>query len=562
MSEAETVGASRVPVRTFATWGAAAISVALVVGAGVWGWRLMEREAVGVPIIRAAEGPMRIAPEEPGGDRAEHQGLSVSRIAAGAGEIPLASEVRLAPRAVELTAEDMPAPDVAEPPAIDAMDLAVAEALGLDAATIFKASAPAGPRPLPRPDHARCIAGRGAGEGVRRGGPARRLPRGTDGGRGMARSPRPLPRSARRHRPSHRACGTRGPDVLATSRRRLLRPRRRTPRLRRANRGPGRMRSRGAEMSAPGATIFGCAGPDLSDDEAAFFADARPWGFILFDRNLREPDQIRALTRRLREVAGHDAPILIDQEGGRVARLRPPLARDWLPPREHAAGPGGEIAVHDRYSAIGRELRDYGIDVNCVPCADVARDFTHQFLANRCLGDDPERVASLARSVADGCVDGGVLPVLKHIPGHGAARADSHETAPVVDLSLDDLRRVDFAPFAALADLPLGMTAHVVYAAIDDTRVATLSPDAIGLIRQDIGFDGLLMTDDICMGALGGTPAENTRAAITAGCDVILHCNGDLSEMESVAAEAGALAGEALDRADRALAKRPEVASV
>ncbi len=322
------------------------------------------------------------------------------------------------------------------------------------------------------------------------------------------------------------------------------------------------MHSGGAQMSALGATIFGCAGPDLSDDEVAFFSEARPWGFILFDRNLRDAEQIRALTRRLREVAGHEAPILIDQEGGRVARLRPPLARDWLPPREHAAGPGGAIAVHDRYSAIGRELRDYGIDVNCVPCADVARDDTHPFLANRCLDDDPERVASLARAVADGCLDGGVLPVLKHIPGHGAARTDSHESVPVVDLPLDELRRIDFAPFAALADLPLGMTAHVVYTAIDDARVATLSPDVIGVIRQEIGFDGLLMTDDICMGALGGTPAAAARDALAAGCDVILHCNGELAEMQAVATEAGVLAGIALDRARRALAKRPEVAHV
>lgn len=317
------------------------------------------------------------------------------------------------------------------------------------------------------------------------------------------------------------------------------------------------MHPRGAAVTAPGAAIFGCAGPELTAREAAFFAEARPLGFILFDRNLREPGQIRALTARLREAAGHDAPVLIDQEGGRVARLRPPLARDWPPPRDHAAG--GESAIRDRYATIGRELRDLGIDVNCVPCADVARPDTHPFLANRCLGDDPARVARLARAAAEGCLAGGVLPVVKHIPGHGAARADSHETVPVVDATLEELRRVDFAPFAALADMALAMTAHVVYRALDPARVATLSPDVIAVIRGEIGFDGLLMTDDIGMGALGGTPAERARAALAAGCDVVLHCNGELEEMQAVAQEAGALGGAARARAERALAHTPEV---
>ncbi len=248
---------------------------------------------------------------------------------------------------------------------------------------------------------------------------------------------------------------------------------------------------------------------------------------------------------------------LIDQEGGRVARLRPPLARDWPPPREH--GEEGEAAIRDRYAEIGRELRDLGIDVNCVPCADVARPETHPFLASRCLGDDPDRVARLARAAAEGCLAGGVLPVVKHMPGHGAARADSHETAPVVDAPLEDLHRTDFAPFAALAELPLGMTAHVVYAALDAERVGTLSPAVIEAIRCEIGFQGLLMTDDIGMGALEGTPAERARAALDAGCDIVLHCNGSLDEMQALAREAGALTDAARARADRALARRPEV---
>lgn len=309
-------------------------------------------------------------------------------------------------------------------------------------------------------------------------------------------------------------------------------------------------------MTGLGATIFGCAGTELSPEEQDFFARTRPWGFILFDRNLRDADQIRALTRDLRAAAGHNAPILIDQEGGRVARLRPPLAREWPSPRDHAAAPDAEAAIRDRYATIGRELRGLGIDVNCVPCADVAREVTHPFLFNRCFGDTPEVVARLSRAAADGCAEGGVLPVLKHIPGHGAARADSHKTAPVVDIPLDELVAVDFAPFAALSDLRLGMTAHVVYPAIDPDRVATLSPPAIAMIRERIGFDGLLMTDDICMGALGGTLTSRVRASLAAGCDVILHCNGDLAEMREVAETAGGLSGRALTRADAALATR------
>lgn len=313
-------------------------------------------------------------------------------------------------------------------------------------------------------------------------------------------------------------------------------------------------------MSAPGAAIFGCAGPELGDDEAAFFAEAQPWGFILFDRNLRDAAQIRALVARLREVAGHEAPVLIDQEGGRVARLRAPLAREWLPPRQHASGPGGAIAIRDRYAMIGAELRALGLDVNCVPCADVARADTHAFLADRCLGDDPDVVADTARAAAEGCLAGGVLPVVKHMPGHGAARVDSHASAPVVDLAADELARIDFAPFAALSDLPLGMTGHVRYTALDDARVATLSPVVIALIRDEIGFGGLLMSDDICMGALEGSAGERAGAALAAGCDVVLHCNGDLDEMRHVAAASGRLAGAARERADAALARRPEVA--
>jgi beta-N-acetylhexosaminidase len=302
------------------------------------------------------------------------------------------------------------------------------------------------------------------------------------------------------------------------------------------------------------AAIFGCARVELAADEREFFSAVRPWGFILFDRNLRDPAQIRDLTRALRAAAGHDAPILIDQEGGRVARLRPPLARDWPPPREHAAAGAG--AIRARYAAIGRELAALGIDVNCVPCADVARPGTHPFLANRCFSDDAAVVSEMARAAVDGCLEGGVLPVVKHIPGHGAAAVDSHEAAPRVGVSFEVLRRADFVPFRALADVPLGMTAHVLYDAIDADGVATVSVHVIRVIREEIGFDGLLMTDDICMGALGGAVEERVNRSLSAGCDLILHCNGDLAEMRAVAAAAGPLSASARARADRALAAR------
>lgn len=309
-------------------------------------------------------------------------------------------------------------------------------------------------------------------------------------------------------------------------------------------------------MTPARAAIFGCAGTELSPVEREFFAEVRPWGFILFARNIRDAAQICTLTRDLRAAVGYDAPILIDQEGGRVARLRAPLASEWPTPRDHAAVPNAAVAIHDRFATIGAELRALGIDVNCVPCADVARPETHPFLFNRCFGETPEVVTTLARAAADGCLAGGVLPVIKHMPGHGAAHADSHMAAPVVDAPLDTLLSIDFAPFMALSDLPMGMSAHVIYTAIDPDHVGTLSPRVIAAIRERIGFDGLLLTDDICMGALGGTLAARSAAALNAGCDVILHCNGDLAEMREVAAVAGPLEGHALARAEAALAAR------
>ncbi len=310
-------------------------------------------------------------------------------------------------------------------------------------------------------------------------------------------------------------------------------------------------------MAERGAYILGCAGTRLTPDETAFFRAADPWGFILFARNVESPDQVAALVADLREAVGWPAPVLIDQEGGRVARLRGPAWREWLPPLDQVerAGPGAARSMYLRYRIIAHELADLGIDVNCVPCADIATDDTHPFLRNRCYGTGVGPVSGIARAAATGLMAGGVLPVLKHIPGHGRAAADSHEALPRVEASPEDLAAGDFAVFRMLSDLPLGMTAHVVYGAFDD-RPATLSARMIRLIREEIGFDGLLMTDDISMGALGGSLAEKCRASIGAGCDVVLHCNGALSEMETVAGTAGRMSEAAGLRADRALRLR------
>jgi len=307
-----------------------------------------------------------------------------------------------------------------------------------------------------------------------------------------------------------------------------------------------------------GAAIFGCAGPNLASEEAAFFRDADPFGFILFSRNLTAPDQIRCLCSDLRAAVGWDAPIFIDQEGGRVQRLRPPLARDWPAPLDMARtlGEAAPRGFWLRYRIIADELRSLGIDGNCAPLADLAEDATHPVLKNRCYGTDPATVTRIARAVAEAHLAGGVLPVLKHIPGHGRARVDSHLDVPRVDACRATLEAHDFAPFRALNDLPLGMSAHLVFDAIDPDRPATVSPSAIGMIRDAIGFDGLLMTDDISMQALSGTVAGRSAAAIAAGCDLILHCNGELAEMTTVAEAAGTMRDAARARAERALAAR------
>ncbi|MEM1066230.1 MAG: glycoside hydrolase family 3 N-terminal domain-containing protein [Pseudomonadota bacterium] len=309
---------------------------------------------------------------------------------------------------------------------------------------------------------------------------------------------------------------------------------------------------------AAGAYILGCAGPTLSGPEAAFFREADPWGFILFQRNIETPEQTRALTSALRETVGREAPILIDQEGGRVQRMWGPTWRVWHPALDQIGDMPVELAAEGmalRTRLISHELLALGIDVNCTPLGDVASDETHPVLLNRCYGREPDRVIAIARAVAEAQEECGVLPILKHIPGHGSTGADSHVALPRVDKPRAALEAWDFTPFRALSDLPMGMTAHVVYSDIDPVA-ATISPKMIALIREDIGFDGLLMTDDLSMEALGGTPAERTGAALAAGCDLILHCNGEMAEMEAVAGAAGRLTAQALPRAEAALARR------
>lgn len=308
-----------------------------------------------------------------------------------------------------------------------------------------------------------------------------------------------------------------------------------------------------------GAAIFGCAGPVLLAEERAFFRDCDPFGFILFARNVETPAQLRRLTADLREAVGREAPVLVDQEGGRVQRLRAPCWREWQPPLDTVAGCAdletAARAMRLRMRIIAAELRDVGIDANCAPVADVARAATHPFLKNRCYGTDSDTVSVIARAVADGLVQGGVWPVVKHMPGHGLSQMDTHHDLPTVTASAAELDRIDFAPFRALADLPMAMTAHIVYA-VHDSLPATQSSTMIRLIREEIGFNGLLMTDDLNMEALRGTLASRTAASLAAGCDIALHCKGDLAQMQEVAAAAGTMREDSRARAAAALASR------
>jgi beta-N-acetylhexosaminidase len=311
------------------------------------------------------------------------------------------------------------------------------------------------------------------------------------------------------------------------------------------------------------AFITGVSGTELGAEEREFIRAERPWGFILFKRNIETPSQVVQLVRDLREAADEpDAPVLVDQEGGRVQRLGPP---HWpvYPPGAvfgtlYDIDPAlGLFAARLSARLIAADLFELGVTVDCLPLADVPVAGADAVIGNRAYGTEPAKVAAIARAVTEGLEQGGILPVLKHIPGHGRATADTHFRLPVVDTAKAELERTDFAAFRPLAELPMAMTAHVVFSALDPAHPATTSATIIEqVIRGVIGFQGLLMSDDVSMNALAGSIAERTRAIVTAGCDMVLHCNGKLDEMREVARQTPELSGKALDRARRALASR------
>lgn len=310
------------------------------------------------------------------------------------------------------------------------------------------------------------------------------------------------------------------------------------------------------------AFITGLAGPVLADMERGFLREAQPWGIILFKRNLGAPETVRALVDAVRDVLGYPAPVLIDQEGGRVQRLGPPHWPAYPPGAAYGAvydanAEAGLMAARLGARLIAADIAALGIDVDCLPIADVPVSGADRVIGDRAYGTNAAKVAAIAGEIARGLTDGGILPVLKHLPGHGRATADSHLSLPTVDTDRETLEATDFAAFRALARLPLGMTAHVVFTAIDPDAPATVSaPIVRDVIRDWIGFDGLLMSDDISMGALSGSIGVRCRAALAAGCDVVLHCNGEMPEMLVVAAEAPTLAGDAGRRSASALASR------
>lgn len=310
------------------------------------------------------------------------------------------------------------------------------------------------------------------------------------------------------------------------------------------------------------AFISGLSGTAIGPDEAGFFRDASPWALILFKRNIESPAQLKALTAQFREIIGRDAPVLVDQEGGRVQRLGPPHWPVYPAGADYAAlyqVDTGKALTAARLGGrlMAEDLVAVGIDVDCIPVADVPVDGADGVIGDRAFGRTPAQVSALAGAITDGLMSAGVLPVLKHLPGHGRATADSHLKLPVVDADRATLEATDFAAFRALSSLPIGMTAHVVFSAIDPVQPATTSAIMIGdVIRGSIGFNGLLMSDDVSMKALSGTLSERSHAALAAGCDLVLHCNGNLGEMREVAQAAPVLAGEAAARAERALALR------
>ena len=308
------------------------------------------------------------------------------------------------------------------------------------------------------------------------------------------------------------------------------------------------------------AAIYGCAGHRLTEAEKTFFAETRPWGFILFRRNIDTPDQVRALTSELRAAIGNaDAPILIDQEGGRVQRMGPP---HWpkYPPGDAYLKATNDLSTARELVRLGarlmaHDLREVGINVDCAPVLDTPVPGAHDIIGDRAYGADPQTVAQLGRAAAEGLLAGGVLPVIKHMPGHGRAFADSHKDLPVVHADLDTLDAWDFAPFKSLSDMPIGMTAHIVFTAIDPKRPATQSRKAIRMIRERLGFGGLLLSDDLVMNALSGTLTQRAHKALKAGCDIVIHWNGVMDEMRQVAEGVGPLKGAAKRRAEAAMAR-------
>jgi beta-N-acetylhexosaminidase len=309
------------------------------------------------------------------------------------------------------------------------------------------------------------------------------------------------------------------------------------------------------------AFICGCAGTELDPAERDFMAAQQPWGLILFRRNVATPEQLRSLTAAFRDAVGRpDAPVLVDQEGGRVQRLAPPLWTKYPSAaayaRLHATDPQAALqAARSGGRLIAQDLVEAGISIDCAPVLDLPIKGSSAVVGDRAFGRDPETIVALARAFAEGLLDGGVLPVVKHIPGHGKAKVDSHLELPVVDADRAALAR-DFAPFKALADLPIAMTAHVTFTAIDSGQPATTSAIVIDrIVRGEIGFRGLLLSDDLSMEALEGSIGERAAAALAAGCDMALHCNGKLDETRAVAAVAPILGGAAERRAMAALAR-------
>lgn len=313
-------------------------------------------------------------------------------------------------------------------------------------------------------------------------------------------------------------------------------------------------------MTSSSAVIFGFLGLALSADEIEFFKRVQPWGYILFARNIESAAQIRALTASLRAISGRkNVPIFIDQEGGRVQRIKPPLAPAYPTGRQigelFKMNPGKGLRAAWLMSRLHAfDLKAYGINADCLPVLDVPVEGAHDVIGDRAYSHDPIEVAEIGAAAAAGLVAGGMLPVIKHIPGHGRGAADSHLDLPIVDTSHEELSQTDFVPFKVLADLPLAMTAHITYSKIDPKAPATLSKKIIKkVIRKEIGFDGLLMSDDVSMKALSGDFASRTDAILRAGCDIVLHCNGDMAEMVAIATTAGALKGKSLKRAKSAL---------